>query len=275
MRLPLPLILCILAIVQSSTATPPEPVAEDQSQNVIKLVELLTRDNDSVALERARWLLMTGKSPSQVMDPTEKSPGQVPQDWDIPRIQNEALFDLGEYLMAHRAQFPNGLPDLPKQVNAFRLCPLIDAISRVYNTDQSETDAVLSNLITETWLEAADRSGQSWFSNRIRIYRGQLPELLRSAENAGDDFAIVALGLSARRNPAATRNISPELFRSHTLALFISGVLNSPETWVSEAEIASAYQTWPEAHPTLLSELKQLRGDDLQVAPEEQLSERH
>jgi hypothetical protein len=253
--------LCIAPALQISFASPADRKTQDHAQDVIKLIELLTKDNDPAVLERARWLLMMGKSPSEVLDPSQESPGHRPENWAIPRLQNEALYDLGEYLMARRSEFPNGLPALPSHLNVLRLSPLIAGLSKRYGMNNSLTLAALNDLVDDTWLDAADRNGNHSFSTGIRMYRGELPMLLQSAEEIEDELKIIDLGYATNGYPEAIAQISPERFRTKTLAIFLTGAFPEIQPSFWKFELIGRLNTWWKTHPSLLLEVKRLRGD--------------
>jgi hypothetical protein len=256
--------LCAVSIIGASEALSQEAQEAqevDQAEAIIELVKLLTREDDLTALERARWLLMMNKTPAEVLDVGQFSPGHTPDSSSIPRIQKEALSDVGVYVIKHPTLFPTGLPDLPEDLNVYRLAPVFNGFWGGGRRDASEAESELSALMTDTWLAAAEQCGQVVLSSRVRIFRGQLPELLRSAENGNDELKIMTLGAAVRMYPDALEAVPPEEYKMRTLAVFLSGALIDREISGVEVKIISSCLSWWKAHPGLFGELKTLQGE--------------
>jgi hypothetical protein len=253
--------ILVLAIHQSAAQSGRTEV-QDQSKEVVELVNLLARDDDPAALERVRWLLMTGKSPAEVLDPAQKSPGHVPEDRDIPRVQREAFEDLAEYVVGRPASFPCGLPPLPPEVNKLRLAPFFDYLVYYFPIYQRNAGIGerLDALLDESWLAAAEACGRreiGWF---IDIQRGRISENIRRAEVADDHLALGEIGKCLQKYPGAWESIPHARFKTRTLALLLSGLSWSSGPF-SAGESTEAYWDWRDVHPGLLDDVRHLMGD--------------
>jgi hypothetical protein len=219
------LILLLVVLVRIADA---QEIAPRDSAALLELIQKSLTDGDPAEIEK-KLTVFLGR-PSGITVPVVISLESYYRPDQMIRTKAfyaDVLRVVGLFILEYPQAFPQGLPSLATLEHRERLGPLFEALTPYWhhNASLQKTLGPLDPLITPDLLDAA-RQADAWqWIHTVRGLRGEMQAMLSAYEKAGDDTGIIMLGELLGRYPELSHGMSPEAFKTKTLAQFFAAAL--------------------------------------------------